>query len=263
MSAAKWALGILGTYIAGLPGGLLGFWLGSKLDKDNKGDSDPKQLTGSLHDADIALVVLIAAVLKADGVVKMSELNYVKKFLVNNYKEEEGKEILQLLREMVKPGVDIDLEHSCKIIKENTSYTDRYHMMDFLFRLTVADLEFAPAEEGIVRYIAKGLGITYSDLTSMFTRHVHSRSGRTGAGKNGQEPPRARKQEYTKDPYKVLGLTSAATDEEVKKAYRKMAMRYHPDRVDSLGEEMKKNATEQFREISEAYETIKTARGMH
>ena len=60
----------------------------------------------------------------------------------------------------------------------------------------------------------------------------------------------------------MLGLDNSATDDEVKKAYRRMAMKYHPDKVESMGEEVKKNAEAQFREINEAYEQIKTARGM-
>ena len=65
-----------------------------------------------------------------------------------------------------------------------------------------------------------------------------------------------------KNPYEVLGIPPSATDEEVKKAYRRLAMKYHPDKVEGMGEEVKKNAAAQFREINEAYEQIKTARGM-
>ena len=59
----------------------------------------------------------------------------------------------------------------------------------------------------------------------------------------------------------MLGLDSTATDEEIKKAYRRLAMKYHPDKVEGLGEEVKKNAEAQFREINEAYETLKNLRG--
>ena len=64
------------------------------------------------------------------------------------------------------------------------------------------------------------------------------------------------------DPYKVLGISPDATDEEVKKAYRRMAMKYHPDKVANAGEQIRQQATEKFRKINEAYEHIKKARGM-
>ena len=63
-----------------------------------------------------------------------------------------------------------------------------------------------------------------------------------------------------KNPYSVLGIVDTATNEEVKKAYRRLAMKFHPDKVEGLGDEVKKNAEQQFREINEAYETIKKAK---
>ena len=71
---------------------------------------------------------------------------------------------------------------------------------------------------------------------------------------------RSSRASYGKDPYKVLGIDSSATDDEVKKAYRKMAMKYHPDRVAGMSEELQRNAAEQMKEINEAYEVIKQRR---
>ena len=53
-----------------------------------------------------------------------------------------------------------------------------------------------------------------------------------------------------------------ATDEEVKKAYRRMAMKYHPDKVAQLGDEVQKAANEKFKKVQEAYEAIQKQRGM-
>jgi DnaJ like chaperone protein len=62
--------------------------------------------------------------------------------------------------------------------------------------------------------------------------------------------------------YEILGVESSASDDDIKKAYRKMAVRYHPDKVASLGEEYQKGAKEKFQRIQEAYENIKKARGL-
>ena len=221
--------------------------------------------TGTQDDIDVALLVLIAAVMKADGNVRREELDYVKQFLRKNYTEEKGKALLGMLRDLVKPETYIDVDAVCKQIKENTDYNTRYHMMDFLFALAVADNAYFPEENTVIRVIAEKLGINSRDYVSMFTRHVNSRfNSNTGSGSSYN-----RSRSYTssssttrKDPYKVLGIDSSATDDEVKKAYRRLAMKYHPDKVEGMGEEVKKNAEAQFREINEAYEQIKTARGM-
>ena len=62
--------------------------------------------------------------------------------------------------------------------------------------------------------------------------------------------------------YKVLEIEPTATDEEVKKAYRKMALKHHPDRVATLGEDVKKAAEEKFQQINNAKEMIFKARGL-
>jgi len=64
----------------------------------------------------------------------------------------------------------------------------------------------------------------------------------------------------SKSDYKVLEISSDATDEEVKKAYRKMANKYHPDKVSHLGDELQKLAEEKFKSVNDAYQTIKKQR---
>ena len=62
--------------------------------------------------------------------------------------------------------------------------------------------------------------------------------------------------------YKILEITKSSTDDEVKKAYRKMVKKYHPDKLQGLGEEHLKGANEKFQSIQSAYEKIKNERGM-
>lgn len=289
MSIFKWILTGLGWASGGPIGALLGYFFGRVIEglgqESNRlgsgeyymNNGTPKSShrgsyrnTGTQDDVDVALLVLIASVMKSDGEVRRSELDYVKQFLHKNYGEVKGKNLLAMLRDLVKPETYIDLDAVCMQIKQNTDYTTRYHMVDFLFGLAVADGSFTQAENTTLRVIANRLGINSGDYVSIFTRHVSSRYSNGGSqyGSYGySEGSRSysgssSSRTYQRDPYKVLGLESTATDEEVKKAYRRLAMKYHPDKVESMGEEVKKNAEAQFREINEAYEQIKAARGM-
>ena len=249
----------LGWTVGGPIGALLGYFLGKAISSDSDNQEftqssnhhGPYRNTGTQNDINVALMVLIAAVMKADGQVKKSELTYVKRFLLQNYGEEGGKQMLKALQQLVQQ--DIPIDQVCLQIKVNTDYNTRYHMVDFLFGISGSDGEFHQTELNMLRLIAQYLGISQSDYLSIHERHVGSR----GSYSSNQT---FRQSSNQKDPYKVLGISKDATDDEVKKAYRKMAMKYHPDRVAGMGEEMQRNAAEQMKEINEAYEHIKTLR---
>jgi len=256
MGITKWLFAGLGWAVGGPIGALLGFFIGKSFDSDSdtqaftqSGDQafhhGPYRNTGTQADIHVALLVLIAAVMKADGQVKKSELNYVKAFLRQNYGEERGKEMLKVLQQIVQK--DIPIDQVCYQIKVNTDYNTRYHMVDFLFGLGSADGSFDQTELNMLRLIAQYLGIAQSDYTSICERHNSSFN-----------TPHST---FGKDPYKVLGISKDATDDEVKKAYRRMAMKYHPDRVAGMSEEMQRNAAEQMKEINEAYEQINKLKG--
>lgn len=253
-SFSKWLFAGLGWAVGGPIGALLGYYLGKSFDSSGNPSSGssgshhgPYRNTGTPADINAALMVLIAAVMKADGAVKKSELDYVKRFLLQNYGEERGKQMLKVLQQMVQQ--DIPVDQVCFQIKINTDYNTRYHMVDFLFGISGADGEFYPSELHTLRVIAQYLGISPSDYTSIHERHVgHSGNSAFSQSRN------------QKDPYKVLGIDSNASDEEVKKAYRKMAMKYHPDRVAGMSEEIQRNAAAQMKEINQAYEQIKHLR---
>lgn len=262
-SFLKWLFAGLGWAVGGPIGALLGYWIGKAVSPNNQIPGDdysdyssshhgPYRNTGSQQDINAALMVLIAAVMKADGEVKHSELDFVKRFLLQNYGEERGKEMLQVLKQMVEK--DIPIDQVCFQIKVNTDYSTRYHMVDFLFGIGAADGEFNQAEINMLRLIAQYLGISQGDYTSIFERHVGHRDNSYSGGSHSGSTS------YNKDPYRVLGIDSSATDDEVKRAYRRMAMKYHPDRVAGMSEEMQSNAAEQMKEINQAYEIIKERR---
>ena len=191
-------------------------------------------------DVKVSLLVLIACVVKVDGHVKKSELDLVKRFLVRNYGEQGALEALQILKSLLEQ--DIDPMAVSQQIKENVNYSTRLELLHFLFDLANTDGDFDDSELQMIERISIGLNISPADYRALAALY-----------------------QKTKDPnwaYTALEIEPGATNEEVKKAYRRMAMKYHPDKVAGAGDEMRDKATEKFRGINEAYEHIKSQRGI-
>ena len=233
---AKWIGGGLGWAIFGPIGGIFGFFIGSMVDSiETEPTTSKKTTTG---DYLLSLLALIAALLKADGKILRSELDYVKRFLVQNFGTEGAQEALAMLKDILKK--DIPVEEVCIQIAANVDYSSRLQLMDFLNGLAYADGRLEPAEEKLLDFMGIKLGITVHDMDSLRSMYRNTRE----------------------DLYKILEVPSTASDDEVKKAYRKMALRYHPDKVAYLGEDVKKAANEKFQKLNEAYDKIKKERGM-
>lgn len=263
MKWAKWIITGLGWAFMGPIGGIIGYIVGSAIDSpafntnnddfDNEADSTTRtgrRYNTTPNDIRIALLLLIAAVMKADGKVVRSELDHVKRFLLANYGESQAKDMLHILRDLMNR--DYSIHDVCLQIRQNTPYATRMHLFDFLYSVATSDGYCSPEEDAMLKTIASKLRITQYDYTSIHERHTNGQS--YSSSYTNSRP--------SKNPYLVLGITEQATDEEVKKAYRRLAMKFHPDKVENLSEEVKKNAEKQFREINEAYETIKKQRGI-
>jgi len=242
VSINKWIAGGLGWAFLGPIGGIIGFIAGSMF--GNKTALDQYQQKNSNRTATttgaymMSLLILVAAVMKADGRLKKSELNYIRQNLVHSFGEESAEQAMLMLRDLLKQNIPVN--DVCQQIKMNLDYSSLLQMMHFLVGIAQADGVIDPSEQIILEQIGAILGITDNDfqsIRSMFVNEVDSA-------------------------YKILGIPSSATNEEVKKAYRKMAMKYHPDRVSYLGEDVQRAAREKFEKVSEAYNKIEKDRSL-
>jgi len=245
MGVGKWIAGGLGWAFAGPIGGILGFAIGSMFENAGKMEyqrmydsSDAKERTQS-GDFSASLLVLAAAVMKADGKVLKSELDYVRNFFIQQFGVEKTKEQMQILKEIIKQ--DIPLKEVCLQIKHFTRHSDRLQLVHFLFGISGADRHYDFEEVKVIERIANLLGVSAVDFDSIKAMFV----------KDSQAD------------YKILEIESSVSDEELKKAYRKMAIKYHPDKVSHLGEDFQKMAKEKFQKVQEAYENIKKSRGLN
>ena len=198
--------------------------------------------TEAQRDFNVSLLVLSAAVMKADGSVKRSELDYVKRFFVHNFGQERAENSIKMLREILNKDYNI-YEVSAQVGRY-MDYSSRLQLLHYLFGIAAADGFVSEQETDVIHAISSGMGIAESDFYSIKAMFV-------------------KKENPTQNAYAILGVDPSASDEEVKKAYREMAKKNHPDLVSSLGEEVHQAAEKKFQEINEAYETIKKQRGMN
>ena len=241
-SYGKFIGGGLGFVLGGPIGALIGFALGSMF--------DGTQILTSTHtlapnrttegDFKMSLLVLMACIMKADGRVDKAELAVVKKFLVANFGEQGALEALQILKNLLDQPID-ETEVATQI-GQYMNYSSKLELLHLLFNIAYADGEVVFSELATIQRIANIFHIDRLDFESIKAPYM--------------------KQVDRDWAYKSLEIESSATDEEIKKAYRRMAMKYHPDKVNDLGDEVKKSATEKFRSINEAYENLKKKRGI-
>ena len=228
----KWIWGGLGWAIGGPIGGILGYALGAMGQSIN--------YAGQTKGGDFLSVILIlfASVMKADGVQKKSELEYIKKFLVSQFGVNQTKQLLQIFKKILEQ--DYSLEEVCLQIKSKMDKASRLQLIHILFGLSQSDGDVHPEEIKVINKISNLLGISnteYQSIESMFKEDLDSA-------------------------YKVLGINSNSTDLEIKKAYRRMANKFHPDKIAHLGEEYKNIAQEKFKSVSDAYHKIKKDRNI-
>lgn len=233
----KWLGGGLGWVMFGPIGGLVGFLVGSVVDGTKISTSAVYEKT-TRGDFALTLLVLVAAVMKADEKVLKSELEYVKQYFIINFGKEKASQAIVMLRDLLKQNIPV--KDICQQIRVHLDYSSRLQLVHFLFGVSMADGELHPSEIKTLKSISLFIGITGMDFDSIKAMFVPD----------------------TDSAYKILEIKPASTNEEVKKAYRKMAIKYHPDKVSYLGEDFQKAAEEKFQKVNEAYEKIRKERNM-
>ena len=237
----KWITGGLGWAFFGPIGGILGFVIGSLFDNtqiiQGQQEYQPGQPT-TQGGYVMSLLVLVAAVMKADGKILKSELDYTKQFFVRSFGPEAAAEAIKILRDLLNqniPVTDVSIQ-----IRKNMDHASRLQLLHFLYGIAAADGQIHESERQLIAHIAQNMGISEKDFQSIESMFVAN----------------------TDAAYKILETEPNATDDELKKAFRKMALKYHPDKVHYLGEDVQKAANDKFQSVNEAWDIIKKQRGI-
>jgi len=265
MSVGKWLGASLGWSFGGPIGAIIGLALGSLVDGLASGKGTPllgdwqteqrqhqRRKQGSYRterrqtrqrpqtqpgDFEVSLLILASIVIKADGKQDQRELDYVRKYFVQTYGKDRANHAFKLFKNIVSQNVST--RQVSMQIKRMMDHSSRLQLLHFLFGIAKADGIVTDDEIRQIYTISGYMGISSRDFESIKAMFYNSRE----------------------NAYKILEISKNATDDEVKKAYRRMAKKYHPDKLEHLGKEHQKGAEEKFRQVQQAYETIQKERG--
>tara|TARA_E500000178_G_C17036177_1_gene763483 strand:- start:1434 stop:2171 length:738 start_codon:yes stop_codon:yes gene_type:complete len=243
----RWVGAILGFVFFRGFGAIIGFFIGNYLDQSRRMEfrtfRSPSQTYGagpSTQDFTQILLILSAAIMKADGRILKKELSYVKDFFVANFGIAKTQKDMLRLREILK-NENLQVSALCQQVSRFMQISARIQLLHYLFGVAKADGHISQSELDLLKDIANYLNINPSEFNSIGAMF---------------------KTESIESAYQVLEIDSSASVEEIKKAYRKMARKYHPDLVANLGPEHSKAAEEKFKKVQAAYERISKERGI-
>ncbi|MBQ9215866.1 MAG: TerB family tellurite resistance protein [Prevotella sp.] len=282
MAAGKWIGGFIGWMAGGSLGALAGYLLGTVFDTildgvnlpGNSGTWGPgserddgnwqrqsyqqyqqayqqayrqRMQQGNRNSFLFSLLVLSSYIIKADGKAMHSEMELVRQMIRQNFGEQavnQANDILnRLFEEQQREGwqqFKRTVSDCCAQIARNMAYSERLQLLNYLVMIAQADGVVHPKEVEALRECAQWMRISASDLESML--HLEGNT--------------------LEDAYKVLGVSPDASDDEVKKAYRRLALKHHPDKVAALGDDVRKAAEKKLQEINAAKDRIWKARGL-
>ena len=235
---------VLGYTYLRFGGAVLGYFLGSMIEGFMKNGTTRTFNTRSFRSMgtnqfELNLLALAAMVIKADGKVEQKELRFVRNYFIANYGADYAATIFARFNSEIKKETQ-NLSEVAQLFVSGTPYNTRLQIVHFLFGIANADGSVSPSEINKINQIAAALGIQSANFESIKAMFIQQ------AG----------------NAYKILEIDSNASDAEVKKAYRTMAKKYHPDKLSSADPAMLKGAQEKFQQVQAAYEKIQKERGL-
>ena len=185
------------------------------------------------------LLGLAAILIKSDGEVSQNELDYVRKYFVSVFGKNRANNIFKIFNENINKQ-KISSTEICRFFILRSNYETRLQLIHFLFSVAKADGMVSNNELLKLKEFSNLFKISLADFDSikaMFVDQIGSA-------------------------YKILEVSSDATNEQIKSSYRRLVKIHHPDKIQNLGDSYKKIAKEKFQKIQDAYEKIKKERAI-
>ncbi len=229
---AKWIGGAAGWMYGGPLGALLGYHLGKYISKKFRSKETSFEMS---------LLILSSIVIRVDGKIDKSELECVRLFFINSFGKSKSDTYFKVFNE-IKNKPFPSIRSICMEINQQVNHKSRLQIIHFLLSIAHSDGIIVNSEINIIKKIAKYFWISEYDLNSieaMFSKKKDIRNA-----------------------YLVLGVSSKSSEEELRKAYRKMVKKYHPDKLQGVSDDIVKMANKKFQAVKDAYELIKKNRNL-
>lgn len=261
MGCICWVGAFIGGMLFGFPGAIIGYilcyFLSRMVGEDNYVQNTTTNNTYYQERTQQqsnrffnSLMVLSAYVIMADGKIMHSEMEFVRAFLRTNFGQQGAVSGEAILREHFNfkktygsSRWEEKVRNTCYEISATMPVEHRIQLISYLAEIAKADGIIENSEVDAIHFIAANLGLEPS-IADQFLAISNTDTSLDNA-------------------YKILGVSPNATDDEVRKAYKRLVLRYHPDKVAHLGEDVKANATRKLQEINKARDIVYKSRGMN
>ena len=237
---SKWLFVLIGYSFFRFPGAIVGYFLGNLIENFSTKNKFKKSRVNNIssQEFELNLLALASLVIKADGKVTKQELDYVRSYFVSAYGKERANATFKIFNDNIK-NLGISPVKISMLFNSALNYESRLQVIHFLFGIAKADGNVSVSEINKLLEFSNLLRLSYADFQSIKAMFINEVGGA----------------------YKILEIEKSATDNQVKKAYRDLAKKHHPDKIQHLGDAYVKAAQEKFQKVQKAYERIKKERG--
>ncbi len=256
--------GTFGFMLGGPLGAMLGASLGHNFDRGLEGEGVRERL-GFVNVEKVqsafftATFSMMGHLAKSDGVVSKAEIAVAESVMQQMRLSPQQKRLaIDLFEKGKQPGFPVQA-----VLKQlRTECNFRYNLLQMFIEILIvtalADGELQPAERQVLDAAATGVGFSREEFHRILQRLQASRRMHSGRQEPGHTPA-----SRLQDAYRTLGIESGASDQEVKRAYRRLMNQHHPDKLVAKGlpQEMMDLANQKTQEIKAAYELIRSSRG--
>ena len=231
----KWVAAVIGYSFLRFPGAILGFMIGGFFEFLSKNSIQIRTSSAVIRPEifQLNLLALSALIIKADGKIQKKELDFVRSFFIGQYGKERADSIFKAFNTHIKKETQ-HLDQLTQVFVQQTAYETRLQILHFLFGIANADGNISDVELQKLSQVASGMRLRLPDFESIKAMFIKD----------------------TDNAYKILEIDTNASQDQIKSAYRRMAKKYHPDKLRGQDPAMIKGAEEKFREVQKAYETL-------